>query len=250
MKKVISLMLVLGLGVLLAAGCASTSSSTTSVPESSAASNVGTMAKSSVSVDNAVVGVMVIQSVAGAKASTVANLLYGSDGWWTYTDNYTLTIYTYDYSVKFKAWDANGSEITTLAGIQAVTSSSDISKVWLYVTENITVTGSGSYTIKYGASITDPLKFDYTLGTISGPLVFSSTYGSESFEMTYTYSSVSVSASGYPNGTVSLAIKSNGNQVATADIVFNGTSTCTVQFAGAYTGKYSVNLDTGAATLI
>jgi hypothetical protein len=253
MKKLLSLILVLGLGVILVAGCqtATDSGSTPTIPESSLATNVGQMAQQSVGIDNGVLGVVTALGVSSSGIRSSAPLLpvYGTDGFWSTTDNYSASGVTYDLSYKFKVWNAGGTELKTISGLQSISTVSDLREIWLVVEQSIT-TSSGSVTLNYGTSVTDPLKFDYVNDTVSGDVAFSSTYNGDSYTINYDYSSLGTT-NGYPDGTVTVTVSVNGSTVTTATVTFNGTNTATIVFnSGGYSGSYSINIDTGVVSAI
>lgn len=248
MKKLFSLVLILSLGVLLVAGCSSTSSGgggDPTVPASTVASDLGTMGKNSLALDNGILGVISVAGASGAKAMAPTTPTYSSS-WWTSTDSYSSSGLTYDITYKFRVWDTNGTEITTLQGLAAISSALDISALWTYTTITYTFSG-GSYSISYGSSTSDPLKwsgYNTSSHTISGPLSFSSSYSGTSYGITITYSSLTLSG-GYPSGNVTVSITEDGSEVAAGSIAFNGTNLATVTFTSGLSGTYTVNLDTG-----
>lgn len=248
MKKLIGSLLIFSLGLMLLTGCQSASTpSGTSVPASSIASDIGTMAKNSLAMDNGVLGVVDTLSISSIRAATPATPTFGTDSFWVTTDSYTASGITFDSNYKFRVWNATGTEITTLADLQAVSSYSDISKIWTYTTITYTYTG-GSYSISYGSSVSDPLKFDYASNTISGPITMTSAYSGTTYSISLTYSNLTASATGYPTGLINWSMSEGGSTVAAGTVTFIGTSTATITFTSGYSGTYTVDLTTGLVT--
>ncbi|MBN2058082.1 MAG: hypothetical protein JW782_04755 [Candidatus Saganbacteria bacterium] len=250
MKKALGLILLLALGLFAVSGCNQSSSggsSTPTVPASTVASDLGTMARFSLDMDNQILGVISIAGVAGARAMAPSTPTY-ANSWWTSTDSYSSSGMTYDKEFNFRVWDTGGSEITTIAGLQGISSSADLSALWTYTSITYTFSG-GSYTIKYGTSTGDPLKFtgyNTASPTISGPLSFSSSYQGTSYSVTFTYGNLTMATGGYPNGTISWSMSENSSEVAAGSIAFNGTAVCTITFTSGLSGTYQYNIDTGA----
>lgn len=255
-KKAIVLSAILAVAILLTVGCGSTTS-TTAVPESTAASGLGILAKDGLGIDNSIIGVFSsAMSASPVKASSPTTPSY-SGGWWSCTNSYTQvftyegTTYTYShsYDYQFKVWDDSGVEVTTSSVLDGRTSS-NISKIWLYSTDTFSSNGASS-TMKFGASTTTPLKFEgYNTGTltITGPMSFSSSYGGSSYEITLTYASVGLNTSGYPSGAISFSISVNGSATYAGTITYSGGSTATIEFTTGGTGKYTVDLIYGTVT--
>ncbi|MFA6170209.1 MAG: hypothetical protein WCW67_04795 [Candidatus Margulisiibacteriota bacterium] len=253
MKKLLSLALVLGLGAMLMAGCSSTSSPTTSVPTSYAASSIGALASTGLAIDNSILDVAPYAMAAnGARVRMAAPTApaYGSDNWWTSTNTWTSSSYTYTYNYKFRIWKSTGSEITTAAELDAA-DHDNISKLWTYTTFDTTLTTtSGAVTITYqlGESTDKPLKFEgigSASPTIDGLLKYSGAYGGESFNISMTYNSLTLNASGYPSGTVDFSFNVSGGVAYAGTITYDGTSSATLAFTSGGSGTYTINLDSG-----
>jgi len=259
-KKAIVLSVFLTVAVLLTVGCGSTTS-TTAVPESTAASGLGILAKDGLGIDNSIIGVFSsAMSASGVKASAPSTPSY-SGSWWHCTNSYTQvftyegTTYTYShsYDYQFRVWDDSGVEVTIPSVLDSRTSS-NISKIWLYSTDTFSSNGASS-TMKFGASATEAgaLKFEgYNTGTrtITGPMSFSSSYGGTSYEITLTYASVGLNTSGWPSGSINFSVSVNGSATYAGTITYSGGSTATIEFTTGGTGKYSVDLTTGLLTPI
>jgi hypothetical protein len=253
MKKLIGSLLVLGLGIMLLTGCQSSSTSTPSggsVPATSLASDLGQMAKNSLAMDSGVIGVAQLLSASGIKAQAPATPVMGTDGYWYSSDSFSGSSgMSYDYQYKFRIWNAAGTEMVDTAGLATINSNSDVSKVWVYITCTYTYTG-GSYTISFGNSVSDPLKFDYSTSTVTGPIAMSSTYSGTNYGITMTYNNLSTNVSGYPTGSVSWTVSEGGTTTCAGTIVFDGDATAVVTFTSGYSGTYTVNIDTGVVSSI
>ena len=253
MKKLLGALLVVGLGALLISGCqTATSTAEPTIPADNMAQGIYDMTEDSLAIDGLILGITGSLSVSDVNATAVTTPEYGSDGWWSFSDSYTTGGgFSYTRTFKLKIWDALGAEITTLAALAAIDDVTDISKIWLYATWTVDYGSSMSYTIKFGASTSDPLKFEgYNTASqsISGPISYTSTYEDKSLEITYTYSSLQMAVSGYPDGDVSFSVKENGATVVSGTISFNGTNIATLTFTSGYTNTYTINLDTGVVT--
>jgi len=249
MKKLLSLVLVLSLGALLVTGCntASSGGGESTIPASTIVSDLGQIGKNSLALDSGILGVIALAGVTGAKAMAPSAPTYTSS-WWTSTDSYSSSGITYDISYQFRVWDTGGVEITTLSGLQGISSSLDISALWTYTAIEYTFSG-GSYSISFGSSTSDPLKwsgYNTTSHTVSGPLSFSSTYSGTSYGISITFSTLTLTSSGYPNGNVTVSITEAGSEVAAASVAFDGTNMAVITFTSGLSGAYTVNLDTGA----
>jgi hypothetical protein len=251
MKRLFSVLLILSLGILLVSGCQQATTHEPTVPADQLASSLGVVAKDSLRIDSDLINTTFPSlSVMDVNATAVSTPEY-TDGWWTFGDSYTDSGgFTYTRSFQVKVWDAFDAEITTLAGLQAIDDTTDISKLWIYATWNVTYSGA-TYTIKFGASTSDPLKFEgYNTAdqSISGPISYTSTYQEQSFEISYTYGDLQMTGSGYPTGSITFNVYENNNLVVSGTITFDGTNIATIAFTTGLSGTYTVNLDTGAVT--
>lgn len=260
MKKVLSLTLVLGLGVMLFAGCNSTSSGTasTSVPATAAATSVAALASTSLGIDNSILGVFSYASVktSGMKLAAPTGIAYGSDGWWACSNVWDYGSYSYNYDYAFKVWNAAGTEITTSAALKGVApegeGSADVSKIWTFTKFVSTLTatsGTVSITYQFGESKDKPLKFEgigTSTYTINGYTKYSGSYAGESYDVIMNYNSLTLTTAGYPSGTVSFSFKVSAGEAYAGTITYDGTSTATLAITSGGTGTYTVNLDSGA----
>lgn len=248
MKKLLTLLLVLGLGIALVSGCSSTSSSGgTTIPADTVAGGVGVAANQSLAVDNTAGGAAGITGFSVSALQANANAVTwtrSADGWFEGSDSYSAGGFTYTRTFSLKVYDTNG-EVTTTLGLAALTSA-DVTKMIMAVTIEYTFSG-GTYSIKFGTSKTDPLTFTYgTSKTIDGPIQYTSTYGGDDFTITYDYGNLTLSASGYPSGDITWTVTSSGSTIASGTMTFNGTSTASLTITSGGTGTYNVNLDTGS----
>ena len=250
MKKVLALFALFAIVAL--AGCQQAATTTEpTVPEASIASSIGYLAKYSVAVDNAVMGVVGISSISAAEVCICApsTPALGTDNWWTSTDSYSAGGYTYTITYRFKLWNSSGTLINTQALLDALTEDT-LDKVWMWVDYSI-VYGGASFSMSLGSSKDNPLKFEGLVvppKTVDGPISYSGTSDDTSYSVTVTYSSLSLSASGYPSGEVGVSVSEGDTAVVEATITFNGTSTATITFTSGYSGTYTVDLDTGLVT--
>ncbi|MBU1026784.1 MAG: hypothetical protein KKA31_03540, partial [Candidatus Margulisbacteria bacterium] len=254
MKKVLNLVLVLGLGLFLVSGCnqGTTSSgggTTVSIPAATIADSVGSSAMLALSIDNSLLGVFGVTSASSARASAPTTPTYEADGWWISTNSYSASGVTHEATYYFKVWTAGG-EVTTLTGLAAITSST-IAKLQTYTTWTTTIS-TVSYTMKYGASKSDPLTFDgYNTASsqsIDGPISYTSTYTGETYQIVIDYVTLTLNSSGYPTGSVNWTVSVGGSAVYAGTITYDGTTTATITFTTGATGTYTVNLLTGVVT--
>ncbi|MCU0640844.1 MAG: hypothetical protein MUC35_02005 [Candidatus Margulisbacteria bacterium] len=257
MKKYLlaSLLFVLAVATLTGCGSSTSSSSTTTsaVPPASIAGSVGVASKDLLAIDNSILGVV---TSAGIKAAAVSDLAY-SGGWWSGTNDYSSSyegvVYGYVYTYNFRVWDAGGNELTTLASLRGVGDDAvaGISRIWTYTTLNTTI-GSASYSSTYGNSKDDPLKFDgvgASGSTVTGTVKFAGSYSTTSYTMTFTYSSLGMTASGYPNGSITFTMTEGGATTATGSITYNGTRYCTIAITtGGTSYSYTCDLTDGSVT--
>jgi hypothetical protein len=248
MKKLLSFALVLGLGAILLSGCQQAQQAAAPpVPASTAANSVGSLVSTGLGIDNILMGAVGVAGVSAkeVKTTTIATPEYGADGWWHVTFTYGGSISVDSY---FRIW-STAQEITTNADLDNL-ALKNVDKLWIYAAWSI-----GSVTMNFGASKDNPLKFtgvganSTSAKSLSGPISFAGTdEDGTSYSITLTYSDVSLSSSGYPNGNVSFSISSGGTEVIAGTISFNGTATATLTFSTGYSGTYSIDLLTGAAT--
>ncbi|MEA3493932.1 MAG: hypothetical protein U9R38_06055 [Candidatus Margulisiibacteriota bacterium] len=249
MKKLLSLLLVLGLGIALISGCSSTSSSggDTTIPADTVAGGVGVAASNSLTVDNAAGSAAGISGFSTAVAPPMASaitLSRSADGWFEGSDNYSAGGFTYTRTFAFKIYDTNG-EVTTILGLAGLTSA-DVTKMIMAVTIEYTFSG-GSYAISFGTSKTDPMTFTYSpTKSIDGPIQYTSTYSGDDFTITYDYGTLTVGASGYPSGDISWSVSSSGSTVAAGTLVFDGTSVAVLTITSGGSGTYNVDLTDGS----
>lgn len=244
MKKalaIMSLLLLVGL-----VGCQqSTSTSTTPpVPANTCAASVGSLAFTSLYIDNISLGAVGVSGAMSAQ-TTLATPVYGTDGWWSAQFTYGSAAVT----VNFRVWNTSGTEIVNSTGLNALTIATT-DKLWIYTTWVV-----GSTTMSFGTSKDNPLKFagiystSSTNKSISGPIALSGTdEDGTSYSIAVTYSTVTLSSSGYPNGTVTVSVTSGGQEIMAGSLVCIGTNSATFTFTSGYSGSYAVNLDTGVVT--
>jgi hypothetical protein len=247
MKKLLTLVAILGLGILLVAGCQTSSSETTTIPESTIAGSVA-MANFrafgvDASIDLAAGGIGVAGALSASDVIASAITFTRVDGWFTGSDNFTIGGLTQDRTINFKAWDGTGIEVMTVPDLANL---ADTSKLQTYTTITYTFSG-GSYDISFGASKSDPLTFTYSpTKTIDGPIQYTSTYSGDSFQVTFDYGNLTLNASGLPvSGSVSWAVFSNSTEIASGTITFNGTNTAILTFTRGGSGTYNIDLSTG-----
>jgi hypothetical protein len=256
-KSIVALSLIAFAGLMLLTGCQTASSpASTSIPTAAAASSIGLLAKDGLSIDNSVMGIFSYAQSAGApRANAPTSITYGSDGWWSAVNTYSMdeggVTYSFDYNYKFKVWNRAGVEITTAADLDTMDDTT-VGKLWMAVTFTYGSGGTtGSYT--FGTSTASPMKIEGygTSGqTIDGTITYSSKYNTESYETSITYNTLSMSTSGYPSGSVTWNLKTNGSTVYSGSITYDGTNIAICTFSSGASGSYSVNLDTGAVTAI
>ena len=248
--KIVGLLFVFCFLALSTLGCSSSTSSTTTLPAATAAGSLGDLAVQSLAADNGVLGVITSLGISSPTATSPSSPTYEADGWWTSTDGYSLSGYTYVLTYRFKLWDLSSNEVTTLAGLQSATSST-ISKLWICTSLALTYSGN-SYTFSMGTSISDPLKFENynssTTKSIDGPMQMVASYSSNAYTITYDYDNLTLSSSGYPSGTITFSITGSSYTPMAGRIVFDGTSPATLTFTGALSGSYAIDLDTGDVT--
>ncbi len=251
MKKVLSLVLVLGLGLLLVSGCnqgtTSSGGTTVSIPAATIADSVGSSAILTLSIDNSILGVFGVSSASSVRASEPSTPSYGSDEWWTSTNIYTTEAnITHNATYNFKVWVAEG-EVTTLLGLDGITLST-VAKLQTYTTWTTTF-GTSSFSMSYGASKSDPLTFDgyntISNQSIDGPISYTNTYDGETYQIVIDYVTLTLNSSGYPTGSVNWSVSVGGSAVYAGTITFDGTTTATITFTTGATGTYTVNLLTG-----
>lgn len=244
MKKIFGLLLIFALVIMSLSGC-NQSSSSTSLPEATAAASAGTLAKYSLSMDNAILGVVGITAAGNLVGQAPSDPSYGSDGWWSSSDSYSTTGITYTISYAFKMWRSDGTLVSTQSLLDN-TSTSNLGDVWTYTTYSIT-NSSGTFSMSIGDSKTVPLKFaNYlTSETLDGPITYTSTYNGSDYSCTLDYDTLSVNASGYPTGSVTITWTYGGSTAYTATMTFNGTATATMLYS---TGtSYTIDLNAGTA---
>jgi len=253
MRKLLIFVLMLGLGIVLVSGCQEAMGPSVTIPEDTLASGLATLAENSLQIDNAIgqaskmTGFKVSALGVHAFAITISR---SADGWFTGIEPpYTLPNgITYDRDLNFKVWDTNGIELTNPDQLIGLLRTS-VGKIQTASTIVFTHTG-GSYTIRYGASKSDPLTFTYSPSKIiDGPVYYLSSYQGSDFQITFDYGSLGLSASGYPSGSVNWATYVDSASVAQGGLSFNGTSTATATFTTGGTGTYYVNLDLGTVAV-
>ena len=248
MRKLLGLLVVLGLGILLVSGC---EQPVPSIPESSAASGVGDMSKLSVAIDNAIVDdVLGVLSATAIRAFRPSTPEVGADNWWHSSDSYTAGDKTHTRDFYFKIWDANGTLVVTKAQLGDIYFST-IGKLYTYTTWTVSSADS-SYTVKLGKSESDPLIFEgyNNTETLSGPVVYESSYNDASFVINLTYGNLTVSGSGYPSGSVGIRVTTDSSTLYEATLLFDGDATAELTFTLGGTGSYIINIDNGEVTPI
>jgi hypothetical protein len=253
MRKLLGILLILGLGVLLVSGCQEATKPCVTIPEDTLASGLATLSKNALEIDNAIGNAGEMKnfkvSAMGVHAFAIT-ITRSADDWFTGTDSFPIgTDLTRSRELNFKVYALNGVEITNPADLPNY-SPSNISRIVTYSTYTDTYTG-GSYTISFGSSKTKPLTFYYSpTKTIDGPVHYLSSYQGDDYQITFDYGTLGLSASGYPTGSVNWATYVDTQTCAQGGLSFNGTSTATATFTDGGTGTYYVNLDSGAVSAV
>ena len=240
MKKLLGLLLVIGLAAFAMSGCQSSTSSTPSIPDATVASSVGMATGMSTAVDNAVRSAANILSVGTPRVLGTYTAPTYSGGWWTTTLNTSASAYSYDASVNFRLWSKSGSTLTEAVNqtqLDALTSA-NLDQMYVYATYTMTY-GSSTFTMAMGGAKTDAgcLKItDILSGTpiMNGPISISGTSGSDSYTVTITYLNMTT-VSGLPSGTATFSVVSGGSTVASGNITYSvsgSTCTATINFSG------------------
>jgi hypothetical protein len=248
MKKLLGLLLVLGLGILLVSGC---EQPLPSIPESTAADGIGEISKLSVAIDNAIVDdVLSVLSATSIRAFRPSTPEVGSDDWWHSSDSYTAGDKTHTRDFYFKIWDENGVLITTKNLLKNI-SFSNIGKLYSSTSWAVSSANS-SYTVKLGTSKSDPLIFDgyNNTETLSGPVIYESSFNDQSFVINLTYGNLTVSPSGYPSGTVGVRVTADSKTLYEATLLFDGSAIAELTFTLGGTGSYLINIYNGEVTPI
>ncbi|MGB9613188.1 MAG: hypothetical protein ACPL4K_03315 [Candidatus Margulisiibacteriota bacterium] len=249
MKKILTFTLVISLGTLLLSGCqtAQQPTSTPPISKESAASSLGLLASTGISIDNTLFGAVGVAGVTTQTLTTYPTPEYGADGWW-----HTTFAYRTDSTIEayFRLWKVGNVEIVNLADLENL-KLADVDKLSMYTTYTI----GPSVVMKFGESKSNPLTFtgvgsNSTLTkSIDGPISFSGIdEDNTSYSIIIDYDNVSLSAYGIPNGNVSFSLLTGGTEVIAGNIAFDGTETATVNFSKGYSGSYRVNLPTGSVT--
>ena len=217
-------------------------SSSSAVPASTAAAQIGASASNSVNLSSVIFSAVGIQSAAtkGVLAKTATVTPVYASGWWSFTLSYGGGI-TLDAS--FRVWDSN-SEITNTTALGNLTSA-NVKDLWVYATLTM-----GTASIKMGNSTTDPLKLTGLPGSkvLNGSISSNASYSGTSYSVIIAYSSLSIDTSGYPNGNINFSITSGGSTIYAGTIAFNGSSLATITFTSGSSAKYTCNLVSGAVT--
>ncbi len=225
MKKLFTLLLVLGLGILLVSGCQQASEEGAVVPETQVANSIAIVAGMSTATDNAV-----RQALPNVTAGVVSTPVREGD-WWKTTVITTADAYSYTTDVYFKVW-YNGTEAITQTQLGTI-NDNNLSKIYVYAEYPLTYEGA-SFTLKIGSAKTDAdcLRYENikTSPTISGPISVQGSYENTSYSVTLTYSTVELTG-GYPYGTADFAATSGGDTIYSGNIEFAG-STATVNVSG------------------
>ena len=248
MRKNLVVFLFLAFVTFSVTGCGSSSSSSTStIPASATAASIGSSAYNSITIDDTILGLPdVTVEASSLRANSPSTPVYGADGWWTSSNSASAGGISYGYYYKFKIWDNSDTEVTSLPA-------SSINKIYAYCTFEVTsASATTSFLLSFGESTSSPLIFDEINGaspTISGTLSYSSTYDGDTYVSSITYSSVSMSASGYPDGEVDFSVSFGGSTALSGTITYDGTATATITFSTASGGgTYTVDLETGAVS--
>lgn len=241
MKKLFVLFLLVGLVALY--GCQQAQQATApTVPVGTCASAVGILANTAVTIDNTALGAVSI--IAGVSAKTVSTPTY--DGtWW----NVTYSLGTDDITFKFKVKTMAGSWVSDVTVLHAlhIADVDELVMATSYVSSTMTMTfGTVSSPLTFkGVGLTTA-----TGKSIDGPITLSGTDSDgTSYSVTITYSALSLSASGYPDGNISFSISSGGSVIVAGNLVCDGTVNATLTFTSGYSGSYAVRLDDGTVTV-
>ncbi len=248
MKKIFGLLLIFALVIMSMSGC-NQGSGSGAPPETTVAGASGTLAKYSLSIDNAIIAVAATTLSTGkVTAKTPATPTYdSSDGWWSSSNNYSSAGITFSITYYFKMWRSDVGLVDTALKLDGATTS-NLSDLWTHTAYSIT-NSNGTFSMSLGDSKTTPLKFvNYqTAKAIDGPITYTSTYNAKDYTCTLDYDSFLVSTSGYPTGVVTITCTYDGSVAYTAQMTFNGTSSATMTYLTGSTGSYVIDLDSGAA---
>jgi len=244
MKRIFMLLTILGLGILLAAGCSTTSSGGATIPETEAAQGVGSAANQGLAADNSILDGTGI-SAAGIGASQDFSSVTREAGWFHATNSFATGVgVTVTEDLYFRVWDTTNTEVTEVALLNA---SLTINQLRMYGTISyIFDSGSGDFTITAGNGSSDPLTAVYAPSrSLDGQITYTAEYDGTEYQVSYDYGSISTNTSGYPDGSVSWALTVNNSQQYAGTIVFNGTKFATLNFTTGATGSYTIDLETG-----
>jgi hypothetical protein len=242
MKKLFSLLLVLGLSLVLVSGCSQLSQTPTEVPDGSdLATQVGGMMSLATKIDATALSLIGASAVSGSVQILAASDLIYSNGWWRFT--YTSGAYSYTYQAK--AYTALGVEITDESGL------SNTNKLEIV----LTLTMGSSITYNFGTDAS-PLTFDGILSgtkSLNGTVAMAMTEGSgKSYNITMVYSGVTLDSSGLPaSGTTTFTFTSSDYATVAATITYNGNETATLTYtepASLSGTSYTIDLLTGSVS--
>lgn len=238
--------------VLFASGCGTTASSgggtTTSLPVSSAASAVGSLAMATAT-PTTISSAIGVSSAGISKASS--GYTFDSDGWLEMAYSGSAGGMSYSYDMKVKLFGEATGHIYDSSKMALFNSTGDtLEAMFIYsdIAYNMTSPEVMSFTVTTGSSKTDPLKYENmntASPTITGPASYTGTYGAETVSVTLSYSALTMDGE-YPDGSVSFAVALGTSPAYSGTISFNGTNSATITFS---TGEiYTVNLTTGAVS--
>jgi hypothetical protein len=240
MKRILSIALVVGLGLLLVSGC---QQATTSSPVSSqeAAGDCAQLTDLGLYTDNLVL--LSLGATTGFRAQTVSGIVRTSDGWWYLINSSTGQ----QWDIYFKLWDQNGQELTTLASLSAWKAGSvQIDKISTYTTLALT-SGSETLNLSMGASKSDPLTFSGRVNPpqkLDGPISMSGTADGKNYSVVIDYVNVSLNTDGYPSGSVNFSVLVDSSTVLAGTITYDGDETATLTFTSGAEGAYTINIET------
>ncbi|HTY13272.1 MAG TPA: hypothetical protein VMD02_03680 [Candidatus Omnitrophota bacterium] len=250
MKKAVMILLILGVAVMSMAaltGCqqasnSSNSSNTTSLPSSSASSYAQTAtgyadslisSMTSWATGGSISGLSVKSAAVGGKSETVSGP--DTNGYYTISGTTSIGTYetiTYNVHAKLAPSAVNPTEVDVYGTIAVDTSYAGV-----------------TYTVTYGGGISNPLKgtltwnagkTDVTNVALNGSLSMEIKAGSDTTDLTISFSGLSVPIGGYPTGTVTVAITNNGAAQPDLTLTYNGTSTVTWAYNGS-SGSYTIS---------
>jgi len=84
---------------------------------------------------------------------------------------------------------------------------------------------------------------------MDGYTKFVGAYSGDSYTIAFTYNSLSLTASGYPSGSVSFSFGVSAGEAYAGTITYDGTVTAVLAFTSGGTGTYAIDLEKGTTTV-